>query len=486
MSDESHPSDVGSPGGPHHEPAAPDPVGVPYDAPVEPTPGIEAALAAETAAVAEGESAPAATGPMIDPPPMATWADPPAAENPVPEPVTAEPTVTPARQKSGVGAAIVAAILVAFVIGAFAGLAGGLLGARLALKSTGQPNSITVVPASTDEPVVAAAAAAVPSVVNIDTTQKTAKGGSSGLPSTHPNVPLSSSGSGVAFKSTNEGGTYILTNNHVVENATTITVKSPNGQSWPGTVVGRDPDNDIAVVKIDGKLPLIKLGSSKTLIVGQTVVAIGSPFGLEHSVTAGVVSALGRALSDTNASGASNPLVDVIQTDAAINPGNSGGALVDRLGQLVGINTAIYTESGSGSGVGFAVQVDTAVRVAAQLIDGGKVAHPFIGIVGVSITPQLASSEKLPVQEGALAEEIVKDSGAYKAGLKKGDIVTAVDGTNVSGMNDLILLIRRHSVGESATLTVLRDGKTMQFKVVIADRPAGLGTSVPSTETTTP
>jgi len=382
-------------------------------------------------------------------------------------------------------------VLAAFVVGAFTGLAGGFFGAQLALRSQGggaaqQTSSITVVPSKTDEPVVAAAAAAVPSVVNIDISEGTAAGGTGGLPSAHPTVPLSGNGSGVAFRTAPGGGTYILTNNHVVESAQSITVKSPSGKSWPGTVVGRDPDNDIAVVKISGSLPLIKLGESKTLVVGQTVVAIGSPYGLEHSVTAGVVSALGRSLADVGSAGVGQPLVDTIQTDAAINPGNSGGALVDHLGRLVGINTAIYSQSGSAAGIGFAVPVDTAISVADQIISGGKVTHPFIGLVGSTVTPASAQQQKLPVQQGALVESLVKGLGAEAAGVKVGDIVTAVDGVQVTSMTDLIAQIRTHATGSFATFTILRGGKTLTLKVEVSDRPAGVGSSVPSTSTTTP
>ena len=174
-------------------------------------------------------------------------------------------------------------------------------------------------------------------------------------------MPMKGNGSGVAYKSTSDGATYILTNNHVVEDADRLTVRDSTGKSYPAELVGRDPETDIAVVKVDAKIPVIDLGDSAKLLVGQTVVAIGSPFGLEHTVTSGVVSALGRSLPDFSNTGNAYPLVDVIQTDAAINPGNSGGALVDSRGQLVGINTAIYSDTGASGGIGFAVPVNTAV-----------------------------------------------------------------------------------------------------------------------------
>ena len=293
---------------------------------------------------------------------------------------------------------------------------------------------------------------------------------------------MSGQGSGVAFKAA-DGGTYILTNNHVVENASTITVRSTAGKSWPATIVGRDPDNDIAVVKISEALPLIALGDSSNLVVGQTVVAIGSPFGLEHSVTSGVISAMGRSLPDFAEENAGvYPLIDVIQTDAAINPGNSGGALVDRSGRLVGINTAIYSDSGSSGGIGFAVPVNKAVDVAEQLITNGTVTHPFIGIIGVTVDSETAATNKLTVQEGALVKEIAPDSGSAKAGVKVNDVVVAVDGQDVRSMDDLILLVRRHKAGDTIKLKVIRDGKPVELTVTVGDRPAGYS----STETATP
>jgi S1-C subfamily serine protease len=422
---------------------------------------------------------------MVTPPPVAGWDDP----TPDPEPPTpAAPTPKP---HGSTGTIIAVAVIVALVIGALAGLAGGYAGAQLAAGRTGIGSTVigrtgttaTVATSTADEPVIAAAAAAVPSVVNIDVTE-TGLSSSSQTPSGHPSVPMGGQGSGVAYKTTPEGGTYILTNNHVVEKASKITVRSTAGNSWPATVVGRDADNDIAVVKIAEKLPTIALGDSKKLVVGQTVVAIGSPYGLEHSVTSGVISALGRSLPDfgDNASG-SYPLIDVIQTDAAINPGNSGGALVDRAGRLVGINTAIYTDSGSSGGIGFAVPVTKAIDVAEQLITNGTVTHPFIGIVGVTVTPDTAAADGVTVTEGALVKEITPGSGSQKAGVKLGDVVVAVDGASVRSMDDLILLVRRHKAGDVVKLKLDRGGKTIELEVIVGDRPANFSATTTSTPT---
>ena len=385
----------------------------------------------------------------------------------------------PPKTHGSAGTMVAVAVIVALVIGGLAGLAGGYAGARLAGNGTGagalafgRTTTATVPTSTADEPVVAAAAAAVPSVVNIDVTEAASQSDTKSLPGGHPSVPMGGQGSGVAYKLTSDGGTYILTNNHVVENASKITVKSTAGQSWPATVVGRDSDNDIAVVKIAQKLPTIALGNSGNLVVGQTVVAIGSPFGLEHSVTSGVVSAMGRSLPDfgDNATG-SYPLIDVIQTDAAINPGNSGGALVDVSGRLIGINTAIYSDSGSSGGIGFAVPVNKAIDVAEQLIANGSVTHPFIGIIGTTVTPALAASDKLTVEEGALVEDLAPGTGSVKAGVKIGDVVVAVDGAPVRSMDDLILLVRRHKAGDVVKIKLIRDGKPLELSVTVGDRP---------------
>ena len=436
--------------------------------------------------------APAATPPgpayipiyQPTPPPTAAFA-------PVPSPAAA-PQPGPVHHDAA-GGTIALAVVAALVMGAIAGVAGGFLGGRLSSGGlrTG-PQTVTVIPSTTDEPVVAAAAAAVPSIVNIDISGSDVTAGQGGLPNSHPTVPLRASGSGVAFKQVSGGGTYIVTNNHVVDNATKITVSDTAGKSYPGTVVGRDADSDVAVVRISEDLPIIGLGDSSKLLVGQTVVAIGSPFGFEHSVTSGVVSALGRSLSNVGeGSTAGYPLVDVIQTDAAINPGNSGGALVDRGGKLVGINTAIYSGSStigeaSNAGIGFAIPVNTVARVADELIAGGKVAHPLIGLTGSTVDAEVASTKKLPVQEGALVQSLTAGFGAQKAGVKVGDIVTAIDGSVVRTMDDLILGVRKHTVGSTAKLTIRRGSQTLTLDVTVGDKPEGLSAPSESSTTTTP
>ncbi|HEY3317701.1 MAG TPA: trypsin-like peptidase domain-containing protein [Coriobacteriia bacterium] len=383
---------------------------------------------------------------------------------------------TPARQRRPVLVAALLSVLIAFVVAAFAGAAAGFFGARLALQRATPTGGGTIsVTGQTDEPVAAAAAVAVPSVVNIDISGNETAGGTGGLPKNHPSVPIQGNGSGVAFRQAPGGGTYIITNNHVVEGANRIVVTPVSGERLRATLVGADPDTDMAVVKIDKALPVIQVADSKKLAVGDLVVAIGSPFGLEHSVTSGVISALHRSLppSAADASGTAS-LVDVIQTDAAINPGNSGGALVDRKGKLVGINSAIFSASGSNDGIGFAIPVNTVVEVADQLIGSGQVRHPFLGIIGQTVTEGSAQRQKLLVTEGARVISVVKDSGAAKAGVKPDDIIVRLDDTPIRSMEDLIGAVREAGVGKTVTLKVFRAGKEISLQMTVGVKPPKL------------
>jgi serine protease Do len=373
-------------------------------------------------------------------------------------------------------------LTVAFAVGVatIAGLLAGLAGARLVMTGTlfGEPKGTTQPPAITaplpgDEPVAAAAAAALPSVVNIDVTGSDSATSTSGLPQGHPNVPFSGQASGVAYKAAPGGGTYIITNDHVVADARTITVTPPSGEPVEATLVGTDPDTDIAVIRVPVSIPLIRLASSEKVVVGQLTIAIGSPYGLEHSVSSGVVSGLHRSLPDSYGDSQAGvyPLVDVIQTDAAINPGNSGGALVDRTGSLIGINSAIYSDSGSSAGIGFAIPAKSAARIADELIATGKARHPFLGVVGQTVDESLAAEKKLPVAEGALVVEITKDTGASRAGIKPGDVIVSLDGTPIRSMDDLILQVRMTSVDQKVTVTLWRLGKKIDVPMTVGDKP---------------
>jgi len=438
-----------------------EPVSAP-ETPVEPS-------APETQAIPTAAEAPA--------PPIAAPTPGPAAA-PVPAPA--------AHRGVSVGGAIGIAVAASLVVGLLAGGTAGVIGAWLAgggSETASSTDTIKVLPSETDEPVVAAAAAASPSVVNIDVSGEDVSAGEGGLPGEHPTVPQAGSGSGVAYQATDDGGTYILTNSHVVENAKTIVVTDASRTRHTATLVGADPETDIAVVKIVKELPLIEVGDSDELQVGQLVVAIGSPFGLTQSVSSGVVSAVGRSLPDSlNQDNSSYPLVDVIQTDAAINPGNSGGALVDRTGRLVGINSAIYSESGANDGIGFAIPVNNATRFADQLIKGGTAEHPFLGVVGRDIDPQLVEEEGLPVQEGAFVIELTEGGNAEKAGIKPGDVVVSLDGEKILGMDDLLLQVRRRAIGDEVTIGLYRDGKLIDVKMTVGVKPENLES--PSLETT--
>ncbi len=411
------------------------------------------------------------------------YQQPPVYYAPPVEPVAPSPQVPP---RSGVGAAIAVAIVASLIIGTLAGAVSGFAGARLASgQSLLTPAKITVVPSKTSEPVVAAAAAAVPSVVNVEVRGgQTSRRDDGELPRDHPSIPMQGNGSGVAYKPAPGGGTYIITNNHVVAGADDIVVRDASGARHDAKLVGRDPETDIAVVEISDSVPSVSLGDSDDLQVGQLVIAIGSPYGLAHSVTSGVVSALGRSLPDFGGSARGvYPLVDVIQTDAAINPGNSGGALVDRSGRLVGINTAIYSDSGANGGIGFAIPVKTAERVAESLIGGGEVEHPFLGIIGQTVDEQTAKEETLTVSEGALVVDLTPGTNAAKSGIKKGDVVVSLDDTPIRSMDDLILQVRKHAVGDSVEIGIVRDGKEITIKMTVGSKPANLDISEPETRT---
>jgi len=297
---------------------------------------------------------------------------------------------------------------------------------------------------------------------------------------------LTGSGSGSGFVWDTEG--HIVTNNHVVESASRIEVRFADDTTAEAELVGRDPDNDLAVIKVDvpaRRLYPVELGDSDALRVGQWSIAIGNPFGFEQTMTTGIVSGLGRSVRQQ--SGFSLP--ELIQTDAAINPGNSGGPLLDSHGRVIGVTTLIFSNSGTNAGVGFAVPVNTVKRVVPSLIGTGSYADPWLGIQGTSITSLLAKELDLPVEQGVLVQTVVQDGPAAKAGLRGGnrqvrfegaalttggDVIVAIDDTAVRDMDDLIVYLADHtSVGQRATLTVLRDGRRQRIQVALVERPAG-------------
>ena len=280
---------------------------------------------------------------------------------------------------------------------------------------------------------------------------------------------------------------HIITNNHVVENTKKISVTFVDGKSYNAEIIGTDPYADIAVIKIDvdsKQLSPLPIGDSSLLRVGEQVAAIGNPFGLSGSMTSGIVSQLGRLLP---VQGSSFSIPDVIQTDAAINPGNSGGPLLNMQGEVVGINTAIYSSDGSFSGVGFSIPSDLVLKIIPSLITTGEFQHPWVGISSANITPDLAELLSLEYAKGVLIMTVMKDSPADKAGLKGssqtaitndveytigGDVILSIDGNEIRQVNDLLTHLQREkNVGDTMNLEVLRDGKMINIILTLEERP---------------
>ncbi|HEY0060797.1 MAG TPA: Do family serine endopeptidase [Telluria sp.] len=259
---------------------------------------------------------------------------------------------------------------------------------------------------------------------------------------------------------------YILTNNHVIEAADEIEVVLADGRKAAAKVVGTDPETDLAVIRIDAKnLPVIVLGHAEDARVGDVVLAIGNPFGVGQTVTMGIISALGRNNLHIN------HFENFIQTDAAINFGNSGGALIDSGGNLLGINSAIYSQSGGSVGIGFAIPVSTAKTVLDGIIKHGQVVRGWIGIESQDITPELAESFGLDKDSGTIIAGVVRNGPADKAGIKPGDILLTVAGKPVSNTSDMLNLIAQLAPGQKATMTVMRNHREAAIDVDVAKRP---------------
>ena len=285
---------------------------------------------------------------------------------------------------------------------------------------------------------------------------------------------------------------HIVTNNHVVSGADKIEVTFSDGTTVPATLVGADPDSDLAVLKVDvsaDKLHPVQMADSKSIQVGQLAIAIGNPFGLEGSMTTGIVSAVGRSLLADETSAQSYTIPDIIQTDAPINPGNSGGILINAQGQVLGVTSAIESPVRANSGVGFAIPSAIVNNVVPALIKDGKYVHSWLGISGTSLTPDLAKAMDLDLsQRGALVEEVLPNSPAEKAGLHAsnnqatidgqvvnvgGDVITAIDNQPVLQMDDLIAYLAGNTkVDQKVNLTILRDGKQQNVDVTLAARPS--------------
>lgn len=268
-------------------------------------------------------------------------------------------------------------------------------------------------------------------------------------------------GTGSGFIISADG--LILTNHHVVEGADEITVRLTDKREFKGKVLGSDKKTDIAVIKIEATdLPVLKMGTSDTLKVGEWVAAIGSPFGLDNTVTAGIVSAKSRKLP-------SDQYVPFIQTDVAVNPGNSGGPLFNMDGEVVGINSQIFSTSGGFMGLSFAIPIDLALQIKDQLVKTGRVTRGRIGVVIQNVTPELAESFGLKTPTGAIVAQIEKDGPAAKSGLMEGDVITAVNGKKVESSSDLPVMISAIPPGTKVQLNVIRDGQNQTVTITVAD-----------------
>jgi S1-C subfamily serine protease len=421
------------------------------------------------------------------PEPRPEWAQPAAWSNPAEqptqerwyEPATPAPTATVAaerpRRGSGAGTVVGAALLAA-------ALASG--GTVVALNATGvfdqqaQPASSPVgqnvtarQPVTIDESsaIIDVAAKAGPAVVKITT--------SGSATTDFGTIPETGVGSGVLY---NPNG-WILTNRHVVEGGNSLSVELKDGRVFEGAVYGTDTLTDLAIVKIDGTdLPTASLGDSDSLEVGQLVIAIGSPLGTySNTVTSGIVSAKGRSISAENST---QPLNNLIQTDAAINPGNSGGPLLDAAGNVVGINTAIARDS---TGIGFSIPINIAKPIMDQAVAGEQLARPYLGVRYEPVTVQLAKTNKLPVQHGALLRPGTAADGSQRpavepngpadeAGLQEGDIILSVDGQAIDEEHPLDATLSQHAPGRMITVEVQRGSEKVTLQVTLGTRPADL------------
>lgn len=352
-----------------------------------------------------------------------------------------------------IGAVAVVAVL---VVGGFVAMPSSATSGKTgSTGTTSSSQTVTVNSGDSTDTTLANAVAqkALPSVVSINVTTSDGEGVGSG-------VVLDTDGN-------------IVTNYHVIEGAQSISV-STGDASYDATVVGSDESSDLAVIKIDAgdaALTPIEVGDSSTLQVGDWVMSLGSPFGLEQSVSTGIVSSLYRSTMLQNTSG-NTIYTNLIQTDATINPGNSGGALVDDEGKLVGINSLIESYSGSSSGVGFAIPGNYAVEVAQKLIAGQTVTHAYIGGSFQTVTANNARSNSLSVNQGAYVAELADDGPAAQAGIQKGDVITALDDEEITSSDALVLAVRSHSVGDTVTVTLMRGSKQMQVQVTLGSDEA--------------
>ncbi len=400
-------------------------------------------------------------------PGAAQYPSPPLYQTPAaPAPTSPAPAAQEAtRRRFGWLGVVIAALLGGLIGAAAIGAAGLALYLPARTSSTGSavegsqtPSPVNIAVRDTEATFAEAVAKKVtPSVVNV-AVQQQVQDFFTGTVTTQ----VTGNGSGVIIRA--DG--YILTNNHVVEGASGLIV-TIGTEDLPAKVVGTDPSSDLAVIKVDrASLPAMEIGTSSDLVVGAPVVAIGSPFGLEKTVTTGIISALGRSSVASGSSGITT-YTSLIQTDAAINPGNSGGALTDAQGLLIGINTLIQTTSGSSAGIGFAIPVDFAMQIAEELISTGHASHPFMGVGTATIDPNYAKQYGLPVTSGALVQSVTTGSPADKAGMKRGDVIVDISGTAIKSVEDVFTAVRSHKVGETVDVKVVRGKENLTLKVTL-------------------
>ncbi len=381
--------------------------------------------------------------------------------------------------RRGCGPALgILVVVMAILFGAAGGaIAGGLVGYKTAnyQVSSAAPAAQAEVhaaevaaPAATyltltdDSAIISAVAKVKPAVVTVINTMPPQRGYFGQI------LEPQASGSGVIISK--EG--YVVTNNHVVENSQTLQVIYADDTKVTATLVGADSYSDLAILRVDGEVPAIaELGDSSVLQPGEPVIAIGSPLGdFKGTVTVGVVSALDRSLDI----GGGVTMEGLIQTDAAINEGNSGGPLVNALGQVIGINTAIVRGTGMtttvAEGLGFAIPSDVAREVTAQLIQYGEVRRPYLGVDWVAITPRIASAYNFPVEYGAYIQEVQSRGPADNAGLRSGDIITAIGGQAIDDANNMLTVLMRFDPGQQVAVTVVRDGEEMTMDVTLGSR----------------
>lgn len=352
---------------------------------------------------------------------------------------------------AGIAGIVIGALLILTVIP----------GANLSSRSSpdmAQAATVENVPAFLDENAITnVAAKAGPAVVGISTTMV-------GYDAFLQPVPSQGVGSGFIFDKRG----YILTNDHVIQGASKITVTLADGRSLPGQLIGSDPTTDLAVVKINASnLPVEELGDSSKIKVGQLAIAIGNPLGLElqRTVTAGIISAVSRTVEGEDGSVHEN----LLQTDASINPGNSGGPLLNSHGQVVGINSAKISGA---EGIGFAIPINTAKPIAEEIIAHGRITHPWLGISGADIDQQVANYYNLPVSKGVIVAQVVQGGPADMAGIQPGDIITAVDGQAVNTMQNLKNIIQAKKPGQSITVSLISGTSRYKAKVILGTAPA--------------